>query len=115
MSRLFTELYTDEDVDVLLADLLRARGFKATTTVEAGKTGSSDEEQLAYAVSIESALLTHNRVDFERLARRYFSEGREHFGIIIAARRPIQELLRRVLAILNQVTADEMKNQVRYI
>ena len=49
MSQLFIELYLDEDVDVLIADLVRARGFAATTTQEAGNTGKGDEEQLAYA------------------------------------------------------------------
>jgi hypothetical protein len=34
MSRLFIELYLDEDVDVLIADLVRARGFRVTTTRE---------------------------------------------------------------------------------
>ncbi len=28
MNQLFIELYLDEDVDVLIADLVRARGFK---------------------------------------------------------------------------------------
>ena len=37
MNRFFIELYLDEDVDVLVADLLRARGFVATTTRDAGK------------------------------------------------------------------------------
>ncbi len=32
MSRLFIELYLDEDVDVLIGDMIRARGFKSTTT-----------------------------------------------------------------------------------
>jgi len=32
MKPFFIELYLDEDVDVLLAELLRARGFKVTTT-----------------------------------------------------------------------------------
>ena len=47
MSRLFVELYLDEDVDVLVADLLRARSFQATTTQEARQTGKSDAEQFA--------------------------------------------------------------------
>jgi hypothetical protein len=38
-----------------------------------------------------------------------------HYGIIFAVRRPPQEIARRLLVILNQVTADEMENQVRYI
>ena len=37
MNRFFIELYLDEDVDVLVADLLRARGFVATMTRDAGK------------------------------------------------------------------------------
>ena len=53
MSRLFIELYLDEDVDVLIND--------------------------------------------------------------IAQRRPPAELVNRLLVILNNVTADEMTNQIRYI
>jgi len=33
LSKLFIELYLDEDVDVLVADLIRARGFTAITMV----------------------------------------------------------------------------------
>jgi len=44
MSRLFIELYLDEDVDVLIADLIRARGFKSSTTQEAGQKGKQDDE-----------------------------------------------------------------------
>jgi hypothetical protein len=35
--------------------------------------------------------------------------------VILAVCRPPQSILQRLLAILNQVTADEMENQVRYI
>ncbi len=115
MSGVFIELYLDEDVDVLLADLARARGFFVTTTVEAGRRGTSDAEQLAYAASRQATLLTHNRVDFEHLAQEYFDTGQTQCGVIIAARRPVYELAQRVLAVLNAVTADEMQNTVRYI
>ena len=115
MSRLFVELYLDEDVSVLVADLLRARGFAATTTQEAGRLGSSDAEQLEYATDQRKTLLTHNRADFESLARQYFSARESHCGIIIATRHSPQEIVRRLLIILNQVTADEIENQLRYI
>jgi hypothetical protein len=36
VNQLFIELYLDEDVDVLVADLVRARGFRATTAQESG-------------------------------------------------------------------------------
>jgi hypothetical protein len=115
MSRLFIELYLDEDVSVLIAELLRARGFAVTTTQEAGQVGQSDAQQLAYAVRRQRTLVTHNRDDFERLARKYFSSGLKHYGIIFAVRRPVHEFARRLLTILDQVTANEMEDQVRYI
>ena len=43
MSRLFAELYLDEDVSALVAELLRARGFDALTTHEAGRKGAKTE------------------------------------------------------------------------
>lgn len=65
MNRLFIRLYLDEDVDVLVAALLKGYGFEAVTTREAGRLGSEDEEQLAHAVRKGMAVLTHNRVHFE--------------------------------------------------
>ena len=45
MNRLFIEFYLDEDVSILVADLIRARGFVITTRVrrarEAAVTRSS--------------------------------------------------------------------------
>lgn len=74
-----------------------------------------DADQLAYAVSHQMAMLTHNRADYEALAERYFHGGQSHFGIIIALHRSPYDIARRVLAILNSVTADEMENRLRYI
>lgn len=67
MNRLFIDVYLDEDVSVLVARLVRARGFTARTAVEAGQLHASDAQQLAYATGQNMALLTHNRVDFELL------------------------------------------------
>ena len=61
------------------------------------------------------ALLTHNRADFEALHGTYHAAGQHHAGIIIAVRHPPYEIVRRLLLILNQVTADEMDDQLRYI
>lgn len=115
MSRLFIELYLDEDVSALVAKLLRVRGFAVQTTQEAGRKETDDAEQLVYTVSQQCALLTHNRDDFATLAQSYFAAGRKHYGIIIAVRRPPHEIAARLLTILNQTTADEMADQVVYI
>lgn len=115
MSRLFSELYIDEDVSVLLTKLLRSRGFVITSTQEAGMLGCSDEEQLAHAARQRKALLTHNRVHFEALVQQYHATGRTHSGVIIAVRRSPYEMLQRLLRLLDQLTADEMENQIYYI
>jgi predicted nuclease of predicted toxin-antitoxin system len=115
LSRLFIELYLDEDVSALVAELLRARGFAVQTTQEAGRKNADDEEQLAYAVSRQRAFLTHNRDDFARLAQVYFNDGRKHYGIIIAVRRTPHEIVRRLLTILNQTTSDEAEDQLIYV
>lgn len=115
MNRLFAEVYLDEDVHVLIAELVRSYGFAATTARQEHKLGLVDEVQLAYAVQTEKVILTHNRIDFERLAESYFHAGKDHFGIIIAVRRSPYEVARRVARILDHVSAEEMKNQLKYI
>jgi len=113
--RLFIELYLDEDVDILVVDLVCGYGFVAETTRDAGQLSSSDAAQLAYAVSQQKTLLTHNRVDFETLATAYFNVEKTHYGIILAARRSPYEIVKRLLLILNHVTWEDMQNQLRYI
>jgi len=99
----------------LVANLIKAYGFSAVIARDTERLGENDAEQLSYAVSHQKALLTHNRADFEAIARNYSESGKEHYGIILAVRHPAHEIVRRLLKILNQVTADEMKNQIRYI
>jgi predicted nuclease of predicted toxin-antitoxin system len=115
MSRLFISLYLDEDVSVLIAKLLRARAYIALTTQEAGQIGKSDAEQLSFATSRQLAILSHNRADFEILAKEFISAGKNHCGIIIAVRRSPYEIARRLLLLLDSVTAEEMDNQLLYI
>lgn len=113
--KLFIELYLDEDVSVLLAKLLRARGFEVITTQDAKRLGVSDKEQLEYAIRKEKVLLTHNRLHFEKLHKEYLRENKEHYGIIITTRHNEYITLKRLLKILDNVSADEIKNQLRYI
>ena len=115
MNALFISLYLDEDVNVLIADRVRARDFSAITAVSVGNLGKSDEEQLAFAATNGYASLTHNRTDFEALAQEYLAHEKQHHGLLLAVRRSPYELARRLLVILNNVTADEMHNQIRYI
>ncbi|NES73186.1 MAG: hypothetical protein F6K24_52355 [Okeania sp. SIO2D1] len=115
MSDIFIHVYLDEDVDILVASLLHSRGFRATTAQQAGQLGRTDAEQLEYATSQKAAILTHNRSDFEKLAKDYFETGKFHSGIIIAVRKPYSEIVQRLLKILDTTTADEIENQIIYI
>ena len=115
MSRLFIELYLDEDVDVLIANLLRNYGYSVISTNDAGLLGATDTDQMEYAAVNRRTIVTHNRQDFEDLFQGYLAQGRMHAGVIIAVRRSPYEIARRLLVILDQVTADEMENQIRYI
>lgn len=116
--RLFIALYTDEDVTSDLAPALRRRGYTVESAAEAGNIGVSDEAQLTYAASRGMAILTYNAQDFIPLARDWHSVGREHSGIVISeqfSQRQFGELLRRVLRLLDSVTADEMYNQIVFL
>jgi hypothetical protein len=61
------------------------------------------------------AILTHNRGDFQRLALDYFQRDLTHAGIIIAVRRSPYDIAQRLGTVLNQITADELADQVLYI
>lgn len=112
MIQLFAAVYLDEDVAVLVARLLRARLHDVVTAAEAGQSGKSDPEQLAYAVSHRRVIVTHYRRDFAPLAQEYGATGQQHFGIILAVRRSPYELAQRLLNLLNRVTSNEMEDQV---
>ena len=108
-------MYFDEDVSHIAARSLRNRGYRVLTTQETARKRATDAEQLAYAASQNLTLVTHNRVDFEQLATKYFTGGLNHAGIIIAVRRPATEFVLRLLKVLDRFTADEMKNRLIYI
>ncbi|HEY7676933.1 MAG TPA: DUF5615 family PIN-like protein [Candidatus Methylomirabilis sp.] len=107
-------LYLDEDVSVVAAAILQARGFMAVTARDTGLLGRSDEAQLAFAADGGHILLSHNRVHFERLHREWLGGGRSHAGIIIARRRPPRELAARVGRLLARLPADQFKSQILY-
>lgn len=113
---LFIRLYLDEDVSVFVAELLRPHGFDVLTTREAQQLGNTDTAQLQYALGHQRAVLTHNRVDFEQLHAETLETRRAHAGILVANRRASDfDLARRIMALLNRFTADEVVNQLLYL
>ena len=105
----------DEDVDLLIADLVAARGFAAVTAREARQLRRSDAEQLDYAVARSMCIVTHNRRHFEELHFQYMAAGHAHAGIITAFRKRPYQIVDRLSYLLETITADEMRNQLLYI
>jgi predicted nuclease of predicted toxin-antitoxin system len=115
LAALYGRLYLDQDVPVQLAGMLRAQGVDVLTTLEAGVLGQSDPEQLATAVAASRVLVTHNRVDFEQLHLQYFTEGRPHFGIVVAAQRRDLGVTRDLLlGLLNRFDREQLRDRLLY-
>lgn len=115
MTPLFATLFLDENVSLLVAELMQANGFEAITARQAARLGKSDPEQLAFATEHGYVMVTHNRVDFENLSVDLFQRGQHHTGIIFVTPRSPYEIARRLAHLLDNVTADEFYDNVRYI
>ena len=113
--RLFAALYLDENIDVLVAAVLRARGFDVVTTHERHKTGASDPDQLSFATAEARCIVTHNRDDFVLLHTQYVNNNQAHMGIIVAAMRRPGDIAERIAHLLDTFTADEIAGQLFYV
>jgi hypothetical protein len=115
-SSLLIQLYLDEEVSILLAQLLRPHGFDVLTTRDAKNLGRSDAAQLHFATEHQLTMFTHNRCDYERLHETALREQRPHAGILIANRRASDfDLARRIMTVLNTFTAEDVTNQLLYL
>jgi len=112
---LFIRLYLDEDVHRRMASALRLRHFDVVSAHEVRRWGLSDEEQLSYAAAEGRALFTYNAADYLQLHLDWLRSGQQHQGIIVSDQLPIGETVRRLLSLLNRVTADEMRNELRWL
>uniref|UniRef100_B8HKI7 DUF5615 domain-containing protein n=1 Tax=Cyanothece sp. (strain PCC 7425 / ATCC 29141) TaxID=395961 RepID=B8HKI7_CYAP4 len=101
-------------MSALVAVLLRSRGWDVTTVPEQGTLGKTDREQLEFATSLQRCLLTHNRVDFERLHLHYVEVERQHYGIIVVPQKNAYEVAQRIDILANALTVDKIMNQLLY-
>ena len=111
-------LYLDEDVQAsALIEALRARGLDVLTTSEAGRSNSTDEEQLAFATLGGRVLISCNIADFARLHYATIEAGREHAGIILIRQQKWGpgELARRIVRLLAAVPNHSMRNRLEFI
>ena len=111
-------LYVDEDAsEHAVIRGLRARRVDVLTTAEADLLGTSDAEQLRFAVEQTRTIYTFNTGDFARLHREWLEQGRDHHGIVVIPdqRCSVGEKIRRVARLVASVSAADMVNRIEYL
>ena len=109
------KLHLNEHLSPRLANQLRKHGVDVTSSQESGLLSEPDDRQLEFAASERRAIVTFNIHDFVALHEQYLAEGKDHWGIILSTREPIHILFRRLLSLVRSVTAEQLKNQVRWL
>ncbi|MCT7973717.1 DUF5615 family PIN-like protein [Laspinema olomoucense] len=104
--------HLDENVSYAIANGLRRRGIKVTTTPEAGLIGASDEEQLAFVVLQKRVMFTQD-TDFLRIA----GMGIEHNGIVYCPQksRSIGHIVRGLTLIWEYLEPEEITGKIEFI
>jgi predicted nuclease of predicted toxin-antitoxin system len=110
------KIYTDENVDIRIAEGLRKRGIKAFSAIEKGLNGATDIEHFKYASEMEAAIFTHDHHFLEN-AKRLITEGKEHWGVIFIEmnRLGTGECIKRLALYADVLSSEEMKNQIEFL
>jgi predicted nuclease of predicted toxin-antitoxin system len=107
-----SRFHLDEQVAHAIADGLRRLGVDVTTSTETGLLGSSDTDQLAYAVATGRVVFTEDR-DYLVLA----AAGAAHAGLAYCARnsRSIGQIIRGLELLWEVYESHEMLGQVEFL
>ena len=106
------KFYLDEHIPKGVVEGLRRRGVDVLTVQEAGRSGDSDEKQLAFAVREGRVFVTFDD-DFLRLD----AAGVPQVGIVFSqtGHRTVGELIEGLMLTANLIDPDEMKNHIQFI
>lgn len=109
------KLLLDEHIWLGLATELTQQGYEVTHIVSLGKRGLDGSSILALAAREDRVVLTFNSRDFMPLALQWFEAGKKHAGIVLSPELGRGDLLRSTLVFLEVASADDMRNQVRWL
>ncbi|OGC43001.1 hypothetical protein A2Y85_02980 [candidate division WOR-3 bacterium RBG_13_43_14] len=108
-------VYLDEDVAFSFYRALSNRGVDVITTQEANNKGTSDIEQLNYAIKSKRVIFSHNKRDFALLHKDILEQNGKHCGIIISDQIPAGDLLRRFMKLWFTLSAETMVNRIEFL
>lgn len=110
------KIYTDENVDVRVAEGLKRRGVHAFSALEKKMIGTADRDQFHYAADTQAIFFTHDHHFFE-IATGLTAEGKDHWGVIFVEmnKLSIGECIKRLALYAELLTAEEMKNIVEFL
>ena len=109
------KLLLDEHIWAYLAKILREQGFDVVHVNEVDLVATPDEKIMEYAARKHMAIVTFNIKHYIPLSIQYFEDGKEHYGVVVSKEISHGELKRRVTALLENVTAEELMNAVRFL
>jgi len=106
-------IYTDESVDVAVAEGLKRRGVHAWSAKEAGNLGFTDKEQLEYAARERVVIFTHDD-DFLSIIAR---SDQEYYGVIYIHQQKLSvgECIRRLKTLAQTRSIMDMKDHIEFL
>ncbi|MEZ4769515.1 MAG: DUF5615 family PIN-like protein [Caldilineales bacterium] len=115
MTRKPPRLLLDEHIWRGLVHIFFQEGYDVVHIVDLGGRGMSDSDVMALAEQEDRVILTFNSRDYIPLAIDWFEQGRDHPGVLVSPELSRGELQRRVRLFLQNTSADEMFNQIRWL
>lgn len=109
-------IYTDESVDVAIAQGLQRRGVEAFSARDRDKLGLTDEEQFIFAGEEKATIFTHD-ADFLRIAAKWNDEGKTHCGVIYCHQNAhgIGDCVRNLKILATVLTSEDMINHIEFL
>lgn len=109
------KLYLNHDVHKSAAGILRCEAFDVVATGEVGLQRASDEQQLDFAAKEQRALVSFNVCDYPSIHAEWAVKGKDHWGVVLSRQLPLRETLQRLRALLAANSAEDLKNQLRWL
>ena len=109
------KLYLNENLSWRIARALREYGYDVISSYEAGMNHEEDPQQFAFAAKEKRAVVSNNFADFIALHEEYFENGTTHYGVIFTTKCSTSLLVRRLRRLLENVSREQMINQLRWL